>query len=113
TGDIATIDEQGFLYLVKRNKEIIISGGYHVYIKHVENILLQHPFVYNVAVFGVPDNKWGELVKAVVVLKQQDAISAIELINWSKERLGPVFTPKVIEIVDFIPIIKKNGVHGI
>ncbi|MBD2784081.1 AMP-binding protein [Xenorhabdus sp. DI] len=108
TGDIATIDEQGFLYLVKRKKEIIISGGYHVYIKHVENMLLQHPFVDNVAVFGVPDDKWGELVKAVVVLRQQDTISAIELINWSKERLGSVFTPKIIEIVDFIPIIKNN-----
>ncbi|MBD2795298.1 AMP-binding protein [Xenorhabdus sp. 18] len=70
TGDIATIDKQGFLYLVKRKKEIIISGGYHVYIKHVENILLQHPFVDNVAVFGVPDDKWGELVKAVVVLNK-------------------------------------------
>ncbi|MDC9583175.1 long-chain fatty acid--CoA ligase, partial [Xenorhabdus sp. PR6a] len=55
------------------------------------------------------DDKWGELVKAVVVLKQQEAIPAIELINWSKEHLGSVFTPKVIEIVDFIPIILTNS----
>ncbi|MDE9543118.1 AMP-binding protein [Xenorhabdus bovienii] len=110
TGDIVTADEQGFLYLVERKKELIISGGYHVYVKHVENTLLQHPAVYDVAVFGVPDDKWGELVKATVVLVPKATVEAAELINWTKERIGTVFAPKAIDFVNSIPTT-ENGKH--
>ncbi|MFJ7078985.1 AMP-binding protein [Streptomyces sp. NPDC098781] len=101
TGDIARADERGFLYIVDRKKDMIISGGYNVYPKDVEAALFAHPAVRDVCVIGVPDAKWGEAVKAVVVA---DEVREEELMAWVRERKGPLCTPKSVDLVDAIPV---------
>jgi len=101
TGDVARADERGFLYIVDRKKDLIISGGFNVYPKEVETALFSHPAVRDACVIGVPDDKWGEAVKAVVVA---DAIDAAELIAWVRERKGPVLAPKTVDFVDALPL---------
>jgi fatty-acyl-CoA synthase len=104
TGDVASADDRGFLYIVDRKKDMIISGGFNVYPKEVETTLFGHPSVKDVAVVGVPDEKWGESVKAVVVLDEAKPVDAAELIAFVKERKGPVLAPKTIDFVDAIPL---------
>jgi len=104
TGDIARSDERGFLYIVDRKKDMIISGGYNVYPKEVEAALFTHPAVRDACVIGVPDDKWGEAVKAVVVLDPAANVSADELIGWVKAAKGSVNSPKTIDFVDAIPL---------
>ncbi len=101
TGDVATADERGFIYIVDRIKDMIISGGFNVYPKEVEQALFAHPAVRDACVIGVPDEKWGEAVKAVVVA---EGVSGDELIAWVRERKGPVLTPKTVDFVDAIPL---------
>ncbi len=104
TGDIAKADERGFLYIVDRKKDMIISGGYNVYPKEVEAALFTHPAVRDVAVIGVPDEKWGESVKAVVVPDPAVTVTAEDLIAWVKERKGSVNCPKTVDFVEAIPL---------
>ncbi len=104
TGDIAREDERGFLYIVDRKKDMIISGGYNVYPKEVEAALFTHPAVRDACVIGVPDDKWGEAVKAVVVLDPSVSVDAKELIEWVKAAKGSVNTPKTVDFVDAIPL---------
>ncbi|MGW1887918.1 AMP-binding protein [Streptomyces sp. NPDC001970] len=101
TGDVARADHRGFLHIVDRKKDMIISGGYNVYPKDVETALFAHPAVRDVCVIGVPDEKWGEAVKAVVVA---DGVQDLELMAWVRERKGPLCTPKSIDFVDAIPV---------
>jgi len=103
TGDIARKDEYGYLYMVDRKKDMIVSGGFNVYPKELEDVLLEHPSVAAAAVIGVPDDKWGEAVKAVVVLRADRAGSEEELIRWCKERKGSMMAPKSVEFVESIP----------
>ncbi|MCW3012427.1 MAG: long-chain fatty acid--CoA ligase [Solirubrobacterales bacterium] len=102
TGDVARADERGFLYIVDRKKDMVITGGFNVYPKEVEQSLFGHPAVRDVCVIGVPDAKWGEAVKAYVVLEGE--ASEAELIAWVKERKGSVIAPKLVEVVDAIPL---------
>ena len=87
TGDLGYADEDGFLYLVDRKKDMIISGGINVFPKDIEEVIVQHPAVREVAVFGVPDEKWGETPLAAVILRQPGMIAAEELCRWINDRV--------------------------
>ncbi|MBS0506050.1 MAG: AMP-binding protein [Proteobacteria bacterium] len=103
TGDRGLIDERGFLYLKDRLKDLVITGGFNVYPIDVENTLGQHPAVHECAVFGIPDDKWGETVQAAVQLRAGQQASEAELITFVRERLGPVQTPKRIHFHENLP----------
>lgn len=103
TGDIGYKDQDGFLYIVDRKKDMIISGGFNVYPGEVEQVIWSHPAVQDCAVIGVPDEKWGEAVKAVVELKPGLSLSADELIALCKERLGSVKAPKSVDVWEALP----------
>lgn len=101
TGDIGYIDDEGLVYVLGRKKNLINTGGYKVWPEEVEQVLLEHPKVKEAAVIGVPDEKYGEVVKAFVVLHEQ--VTEEELINFCRQRLASYKLPKKIEFVDTIP----------
>jgi long-chain acyl-CoA synthetase len=103
TGDIGRLDEDGYLYLVDRKKELVIRGGYNVYPREVEEVLYAHPDVLEAAVVGVPDPRLGEEVAAAVVLRPDATLDAGELQAWAKERLAAYKYPRVIAFVDELP----------
>lgn len=103
TGDLAYQDGNGYLYICDRKKEMIITGGFNVYPSEVEQAVLGHAAVQDCAVVGVPDEKWGEAIKAVVELKRGCSLSADELLAFCKERLGSVKAPKSVDFVDSLP----------
>jgi len=116
TGDVGKMDEDGYIYLVDRKKDMIISGGENIYSREVEEVLYMHPAVLEAAVVGVPDEKWGESVKAVVVLKQGAAASEEEIIDFCKEYLASYKKPRSVEFWDNLPKtasgkIKKNEIR--
>ncbi len=98
TGDMGSMDDEGFLYLVDRKKDMIDSGGVKVYPKDIEEVAARHPAVREVAVFGVPHEKWGETPLAAVVLKEPGAVAAEVLRDWINERVGARFQ-RVSEVV--------------
>jgi acyl-CoA synthetase (AMP-forming)/AMP-acid ligase II len=104
TGDIGYLDSDGFLYIVDRKREMVVSGGFNVFPRQVEDVLLAHPAVAQAAVIGVPHPKWGEAVHAVVVLRDGAAASADELIAAVKERLGSVCAPKTVAFTNALPV---------
>ena len=103
TGDVGTLDDHGYLRILDRTKDMIITGGLNVFPSEIENWLMQHPAVHEAAVIGVPDDKWGEAVKAVVQLKAGAEISADDLIAYCKGELGSVKSPKSVDFVDTLP----------
>ena len=104
TGDIGYRDEQGWFFIVDRKKDMIITGGFNVYPAEVEQVLHAHPAVQDCAVFGVPDDKWGEMVMAVVECRAGIALPPVEhLLAFARERLGPVKTPKELIYMDSLP----------
>jgi len=103
TGDIGVMDDDGFIYIVDRKKDMIITGGFNVYPAETESALLAHPAIQDAAVVGVPDEKWGEMVKAVVTLKTGQTLTEKELIDFCRAELGAVKTPKSIEFWDALP----------
>jgi acyl-CoA synthetase (AMP-forming)/AMP-acid ligase II len=103
TGDIAVYDGNGYLYIVDRKKDMIISGGENIYSREVEEALASHPAVIDVAVIGVPDPKWVETVKGVVCLKSEPGVNEAELIAWCKSRIASYKCPKSIEFVTELP----------
>lgn len=105
TGDAGYLDEHGFLYIQDRIKDMIISGGENVYPAEVESAVCDHPDVAEAAVVGVPDDKWGEAVKAIVVLKPGKTATATDIINFTRTRIAGYKTPKT---VDFIPALPRN-----
>ncbi|MES3001006.1 MAG: AMP-binding protein [Pseudomonadota bacterium] len=104
TGDLAYRDAQGFLYIVDRKKEMIISGGFNVYPREVEDVMSTHPDVAQVAVIGVPDDYWGEAVKAIVVLNEGARAQAADLIAYVRERKGVVAAPKTVDFAQELPL---------
>lgn len=106
TGDIGTMDEEGFVYIVDRKHEMIITGGLNVYPKEVEELLYNHPAVFEALVIGVPDDKWGESVKAVVAFKEGMQASEDELIGYCRGRIADYKIPKS---VDFVKSLPKGG----
>jgi fatty-acyl-CoA synthase len=104
TGDLARRDADGFLYIVDRSKDMIITGGFNVFPREVEDVLTRHPAVAAAAVIGVPDPKWGEAVKAVVVVKPGAEVPADALIALVREAKGVVHAPKSVDFVDTLPV---------
>jgi fatty-acyl-CoA synthase len=104
TGDVAREDEDGYWTIVDRTKDMIVSGGFNVFPREVEDVLTAHDDVSAAAVIGVPDEKWGEAVKAVVVPKPGAEIDAEFLIALVRERKGPVHAPKSIDVVEALPL---------
>jgi acyl-CoA synthetase (AMP-forming)/AMP-acid ligase II len=103
TGDIGRIDAEGFVYVEDRLKDMIISGGENVYSPEVERVLAEHPGVAEVAVIGVPDDTWGEVVKAVVSLKPGAAATEEELVGWCRERLAHFKCPRSVDVIEALP----------
>ena len=104
TGDVAVKGPDGFLRIVDRKKDMIVTGGFNVYAREVEDVLAEHAAVAQVAVIGVPDAKWGEAVKAVVVLHAGATVAPEELIALVRERKGAVQAPKSVDFIDAIPL---------
>lgn len=102
-GDMARMDEEGYYYLVDRAKDMIVSGGTNIYPAEVEGILLQIEGISDAGVIGVPDEKWGEIVKAVVVLKPGYTVSEEEIIAFCRQRLAGFKVPKSVDYIDLIP----------
>jgi acyl-CoA synthetase (AMP-forming)/AMP-acid ligase II len=103
TGDMGSLDEDGYLYLADRKKDMIISGGENVYSIEVEAVLYQHPAVLEAAVIGVPDPTWGETVKAFVVLKPGRSASASALQAFCRERIAGYKVPRSVEFLESLP----------
>ena len=114
TGDMATIDENGYVLVVDRKKDIIVSGGENISSLEVEKAMLAHPAILEIAVIPVSDDRWGEIPKALVVLKQGAAVTETELIDFSRSCLTHYKCPKTVHFVDSLPktgtgkVLKKN-----
>lgn len=106
TGDMAVWDEEGYVLIVDRKKEIIVSGGENISSLEIEKALAAHPSVYECAVVPVPDEKWGEAAKALVVLKENAAATEADLLAFLRERLAGFKVPKSVE---FLPSLPKGG----
>ncbi|MER8036407.1 long-chain-fatty-acid--CoA ligase [Streptomyces hydrogenans] len=104
TGDLARRDEDGWYYIVDRAKDLIIRGGFNVYPREIEEVLLTHPAVSLAAVIGVPHGSHGEEVKAMVVVKAGAAVTAEELVAWSRERMAAYKYPRIVEFVGSLPM---------
>jgi acyl-CoA synthetase (AMP-forming)/AMP-acid ligase II len=103
TRDMGYKDEEGYVYIVDRKEDMIISGGFNIYPKEVEDVLYQHPAVLEAAVFGVPDDIWGESVKAVVSLRAGIEATADDIIELCRKHLASFKKPKSVEFVDELP----------
>lgn len=114
TGDVGHLDAEGYLHITDRKKDMIISGGFNVYPSEVEQVIWGHPAVQDCAVIGVPDEKWGEAVKAVIELNPGQTVTAEEIIALCKEKLGSVMAPKTVDMVASLPrspvgkVLKKD-----
>jgi len=114
TGDIGNLDEEGYLYITDRKKDMIISGGFNIYPQDIEQVIWGHPAVQDCAVIGIPNEDWGEAVKAVLELNPGQTVDPDEIIKLCKDKLGSVKTPKTVDIVDELPrsdngkVLKKD-----
>jgi acyl-CoA synthetase (AMP-forming)/AMP-acid ligase II len=114
TGDAAYRDADGYIYIHDRMKDMIITGGENVYPAEVENALYEHPHVSEAAVIGVPDETWGEAVKAVIVPKNGAKIDEQEIITFIRERIAGYKTPKSVDVIAVMPrnasgkVLKKD-----
>ncbi|MEQ9299414.1 MAG: long-chain fatty acid--CoA ligase [Cyclobacteriaceae bacterium] len=104
SGDIAIKDEDGYYYIVDRTKDMIIRGGLNVYPREVEEVMITYDAVSLVAVIGIPDDKMGEEIKAFVVLKDGESVTADELRDWTKSKIADYKYPRVIEFLDALPM---------
>lgn len=103
TGDLARMDEEGFIYIVDRKKDMIVSGGENIYPREIEEVLYHHPKIQEAAVIGVPDQVWGESVKAMVVLKKGEKMKEEEVIEYCKNNLAGYKKPRSVEFVEDLP----------
>jgi long-chain acyl-CoA synthetase len=104
TGDLAVVDEDGFVTIVDRSKDIIITGGINVYSRDIEEALHEHPTVASAAAIGVPDERWGEAIHAVVVLRDGTGATPAELLSFAADQLASFKKPRSLEIVDELPL---------
>lgn len=103
TGDLATVDELGYVFIVDRKKEMIISGGFNVYPTEVEQVLYSLPQIFEAAVVGVPDPQWGEAIKAVVVLKSGASLDQEQIIEYCAQHLAGFKKPRSVDFIDELP----------
>ena len=105
TGDAGIVDDDGYVYVQDRVKDMIVSGGENVFPRVVEEALFKHPAVADAAVIGVPDEQWGEAVKAIVVLREGQSATEEEIIEFCRDKLGGYERPRS---VDFIAALPRN-----
>ena len=110
TGDIGRRDEDGYIYIVDRVKDMIIRGGFNVYPREIEEVLMTHPAVSLAAVIGVPHERHGEEVKAFVIAKDGASITEVELVAWSKQNMADYKYPRVIEFRTELPMTATGKV---
>ena len=103
TGDLGKVDSEGYLFVEDRLKDMIISGGENIYSPEIERVLAEHPAVMEVAVIGVPDDRWGEVVKAVVSLKPDTSATEDELIAYCREHLAHFKCPRSVDVIEALP----------
>jgi acyl-CoA synthetase (AMP-forming)/AMP-acid ligase II len=103
TGDAGSMDEEGFVYIQDRVKDMVVSGGENVYPREVEEVVFKHPAIADVAVIGVPDEKWGEAIKAIVVLREGAELEAEELIEHCRGQLAGYKIPRSVDFIDELP----------
>jgi len=103
TGDIGSMDDEGYLYVQDRLKDMIVSGGENVYPRVVEDVLFRHPAIADAAIIGVPDERWGETVKAVVVLRAGTTVTEEEILGFCRGKLGGFELPRSVDFVDALP----------
>jgi len=103
TGDLGMMDEKGYIFILDRAKDMIISGGENIYSREIEDVILRHPAVHEVAVIGIPDENWGEAVKALIVVKPGQEITEEEIINFCKQNISSYKKPKSVDFIDEIP----------
>jgi len=103
TGDVGRFDEDGFLALFDRKKDMIISGGFNVYPTDLEAVLRTHPAVFDTAVVGVPSERWGETPVAFVVLREGVSIGSAKLMAWTNDKLGKTQRLSALELIDSLP----------
>jgi len=110
TGDLARRDADGFYYIVDRAKDMIIRGGFNVYPREIEEVLVTHPAVSLAAVLGVPDEQHGEEIKAHVILTEGATATGEELVEWSKQQMAAYKYPRIIEIASTLPMTATGKV---
>jgi acyl-CoA synthetase (AMP-forming)/AMP-acid ligase II len=102
-GDLVRRDEEGYLYIVDRKKDMVISGGVNIYPREVEEVLVTHPLISDAAVIGVPDEKWGESLKAFVVLRGDGTLDEDAVAEFCEGRISRIKIPRGVEVIDAIP----------
>jgi acyl-CoA synthetase (AMP-forming)/AMP-acid ligase II len=103
TGDAGMLDERGLLYVQDRVKDMIVSGGENIYPREIEDVLFQHPAVADAAAIGVPDETWGETVKAIVVLRQGASATEGEILEFFRDKLAGYKRPRSVEFAEALP----------
>ena len=103
TGDMGSFDEEGFLYILDRKKDMIKPGGENVYSPEVEAVVVAHPAILEAAVIGIPDHKWGEAVRAVVALRPGATLTEAELIQWCRSQLTHFKCPTSVVFAEALP----------
>jgi acyl-CoA synthetase (AMP-forming)/AMP-acid ligase II len=103
TGDMGKVDAEGFVFVEDRLKDMIISGGENIYSPEIERVLAEHPAVMEVAVIGVPDDRWGEVVKAVVALEPGATATEDELVGYCREHLAHFKCPRSVDVLEALP----------
>jgi len=111
TGDMAVMDEEGYVTIVDRKKDMILTGGENVYSTEVENILYMHPAILECAVVGVPDQKWGEVIKGIVVVKPGQKVTEQEIIQFCKDKMTHYKAPKSIDFIKSLPKTGSGKIH--
>jgi fatty-acyl-CoA synthase len=111
TGDAARIDEEGYFYIVDRTKDMYISGGENVYPAEVESVLYQIPQLAEAAIIGVPDERWGEVGKAIVAIKPGQVLTEEQILDHCRENLARFKLPRYVEFVEALPRTASGKVH--
>jgi len=103
TGDVGHLDEDGYLFITDRKKDMIISGGSNIYPREIEEVICRHPGVFEVAVIGIPDAHWGEATKALVVAREGARLSEGEIVEHCRKHLASYKKPQSVEFLDALP----------